>query len=121
MIIADKKDWPSLLEHSIANEMLGRGFQFDALRPSVSKRRSGSLNTYEITLPISGMKLSDFTWDIGQGILTIRCSGKRTSGEPRYVSISKVFVLPSDSDESSISATYNNDVFKVLIGRKTAG
>jgi len=84
---------------------------------------------YIVTAELPGMKRSDITVDVKDGVLSIRGEKKSEREEKtekrRYVertfgSFSRVFTLPSDADESKVEASFKDGVLTVTLAKTEA-
>ena len=84
---------------------------------------------YIVTAELPGMKRSDITVDVHDGVLSIRGEKKSEREEKtekrRYVersfgSFSRAFTLPSDADESKVEASFKDGVLSVTLGKTEA-
>jgi HSP20 family protein len=84
---------------------------------------------YIVTAELPGMKRSDITVDLQDGVLTIRGEKKSEREEKtekrRYVersfgSFCRAFTLPSDADDSKVEATFKDGVLTVTLGKTEA-
>lgn len=84
---------------------------------------------YIVTAELPGMKRSDISVDVRDGVLSIRGEKKsereEKSEKRRYVertfgSFSRAFTLPSDADEAKVEATFRDGVLTVSLGKTEA-
>ncbi len=84
---------------------------------------------YDIEMAAPGMKKSDFTLNLDQGVLTISSERKEenkeenkeeqyTRREFNYSSFRRVFTLPDSAESDKISATYKDGVLRISIPKK---
>jgi len=104
-------------------------FFYDTLEDSSVSRFLPQANilesekTYEIQMAIPGMKKDDFKIDLEDGKLSI--SGERNvenredvtvhRQEIVYGTFNRIFQVPEDADQNSISANYADGILKVQI------
>jgi HSP20 family protein len=81
---------------------------------------------YVVSAELPGMKRSDISVDVHDGVLTIRGEKKsereEKSEKRRYVersfgSFSRAFTLPSDADESKVEASFKDGVLTVTLAK----
>ncbi len=84
---------------------------------------------YVVSAELPGMKRSDISVDVHDGVLTIRGEKKsereEKSEKRRYVersfgAFSRAFTLPSDADESKVEATFKDGVLTVTLAKSEA-
>jgi len=81
---------------------------------------------YIVTAELPGMKRSDVTVEVAEGVLTIRGekesereekSEKRRYVERSFGSFTRAFTLPSDADEGKIEASFKDGVLTVTLAK----
>ena len=84
---------------------------------------------YVVTAELPGMKRSDISVDLHDGVLSIRGEKKSEREEKvekrRYVersfgAFSRAFTLPSDADETKVEAAFKDGVLTVTIAKAEA-
>jgi HSP20 family protein len=129
MSLIKRSEWPSLLNGSLLSDFFDNDSYFNS---SLSRQSVPAVNvkendkSFEIELAAPGLSKKDFRVIAENGVLTISSEKKfeeekkekgYTRKEFSYSSFSRSFVLPENTNEEDVKASYEDGVLRVMVAK----
>jgi HSP20 family protein len=129
MSLMRRSEWPSLLNGSLLSDFFdNEGFFTSSLYrqsvPAVNVKENEK--NFEIELAAPGLSKKDFKVVAENGVLTISSEKKSeeekkekgyTRREFSYSSFSRSFVLPENTNQDDVKASYEDGVLRVMVAK----